>query len=76
MRNITIPQWVLKRAVNGPIEGAWLEFPVQVSWPELRLTEEQILANAVAWVSGAPLPYDDNSIFSVILPYYEKNITP
>jgi hypothetical protein len=38
---------------------------VRVDWPELRLTESQLLANAVARVNDQPLPFDDNSFFSI-----------
>lgn len=69
MRTITIPEHVLRRAVEGPYTGIMLEFPVAVDWPELRLTEEQILANAIAHVWGQRQPYPDHSIFSITLPF-------
>ena len=69
MRSITIPEHVLRRAVEGPFVGTCLEFAVSVDWPELRLTEEQVMANAIAWAAGKEKPYPDHSIFSVTLPY-------
>lgn len=69
MRTITIPADVIRRALNGPIQGTHLEFAVAVDWPELRLTEEQIIANAIALANGERSPYPDHSIFSVTIPY-------
>ncbi len=69
MRRITVPQNVIDRAAHGPIQGARLEFAVHVNWPELRLTEDQIVTNAVARAAGQPEPYPDHSIFSVVVPF-------
>lgn len=70
MRTIQIPLRAIARAVNGPFHGSRLLVPVQVDWPELQLTEEQILANAAALASGVPTPFPDPSIFTVEIPYY------
>ena len=69
MRRIRVPLAVLERAVNGPFVGDVLEFAVAVDWPELRLTEEQVIANALALASGQPSPYPDQSVFAVEVPY-------
>jgi hypothetical protein len=69
MRTITIPLAVLRRAVDGPFLGTHIEFSVCVDWPELQLTEDQIVANAVAWAAGQEPPYPDHSIFMVSVPY-------
>jgi hypothetical protein len=50
-------------------KGACIEFAVEVDWPELRLTEDQIITNACARAAGQPEPYPDHSIFSVRIPY-------
>lgn len=59
----------MQRIVNGPMVGRSLIVPVCVDWPELRLTEEQMLANAVAIANGQPPPFPDPSIFDIELPY-------
>jgi hypothetical protein len=69
MRTITIPQAVIDRAAHGPITGVCLEFAVAVNWPELQLTEEQMIANVLARLDGYETPYPDQSIFSVTVPW-------
>ena len=69
MRTITIPEKVLRRAFEGPYIGASLEFAVSVNWPELMLTESQIIANAIARAYDRPEPFPDHSIFSITIPY-------
>lgn len=69
MRTITIPGGVAVRALRGPVDGVCLEVPVKVDWPELQLTEEQVVANAVAVACGQPAPFPDLSIFSVRVPF-------
>lgn len=46
-------------------EGAYLVFPAKVDWPELQLTEGQMLANAFAHAYGQPAPYDDPSFIEI-----------
>jgi hypothetical protein len=65
MRTITVPRKVLERLAT--CQGRALEFAVSVDWPELRLTEDQIVTNAVARAAGHPEPYPDHSIFSILL---------
>ena len=74
MRTITIPPEVMLKAVNGPIRGTCVEFAVAVDWPELTLTEAQIMENAIAWANGFPHPHPDQQIFSIQVPYIEKTI--
>jgi len=69
MRTVSVPERVVQMAVDGPIRGACIEFAVAVDWPELRLTEEQVLANAIARAANRPEPYPDHSIFTVRVPY-------
>jgi hypothetical protein len=40
---------------------------VRVDWPELRLTEEQVFANAAAHAFNQPEPFPDPSIFLIEL---------
>lgn len=68
-RTIEIPQRFIDRVARGPIAGRCLVVPVAVNWPELRLTEAQLLANAVALANGEREPYPDPSIFSIKLPW-------
>lgn len=62
MRSVRIPpvDW-------DAVAGRALVVPVKVDWPELRLNEGEIIANAIALVDGKPQPYADNSIFDVVL---------
>ena len=69
MRTVTIPQAVIERAAHGPQVGVSLVFAVSVNWPELRLTEDQIIANAVAQAAGQEAPYPDHSIFTISIHY-------
>ncbi len=69
MRTIHIPEKAIRRLLDGPITGTVLSVPVAVNWPELQLTEEQIMANAWAAAWGKPFPYPDRSIFAVDLPF-------
>lgn len=73
MRTITVPAGILKRWMTGDYQyaGRALEFAVHVDWPELKLTDEQVMANAFARAYGHPVPYPDHSIFSVALPIGE-----
>lgn len=64
MRTIKIPLETVVKWVNHPV-GTAFSTPVKVDWPELNLTEEQILANSIARVNGLEEPYPDNSIFCV-----------
>lgn len=65
MRTIKIPFAVLLAALKSPCPR--LSYCVEVGWPELRLTEEQIIANAAAHVNGQETPYPNLSIFNVEL---------
>ena len=69
MRVVTVPEAVVRRAAYGPYLGTVLEFAVAVDWPELRLTEDQVITNAVARAAGQPEPYPDRSIFTVRVPF-------
>lgn len=53
----------------GPLPTDWkgvaLSVPVIVGWPELRLTEEQVMANAWARAGNEPEPFPDHSLFEI-----------
>jgi hypothetical protein len=51
--------------LNRPRLGARTLYPVKVDWPELQLTENQIVANAFARANGEDVPFPDQSIFTV-----------
>ncbi len=71
MRAVKIPADVLRRMHTEPMHGRAMLVPVQVNWPELRLTESQRLANAI-WSSGdrrTERPFPDHSIFDIEIPY-------
>lgn len=80
MRRIVIPHEAMLKA-TAPItgcayEGTHVLLPVRVDWPELRLTEEQILANAAALAFGKEQPYPNNQIFFVQIPRVPFGIRP
>ena len=64
MRSIKIPFNQVKEWMDHPVGAAGC-FIVLVDWPELQLTEDQRLANAVARVDGNAEPFEDKSIFQV-----------
>jgi len=64
MRKVKIPLSKVKEWVNSP-SGVSLVIPVLVNWPELQLTEEQRLENAIALVNGEREPHEDNALFEV-----------
>ena len=68
MRRITIPVEWIKAAVSDKTLGSHVVGAVAVDWPELRLTEAQIIANAIALASGQPTPYPDPSIITIEIP--------
>ena len=72
MRTIKVPEWVIKQAVNGPFIGRVLHMPVHVDWPELQLTEGQVVANSIAFADGEPSPYPNLSMFIIELPYVRE----
>ncbi len=63
VREIRLPQidW-------SEIQGVAAVIPVKVDWPELRLTEEQMLVNSMALCVGWEAPYPDRSFIDVIVP--------
>jgi hypothetical protein len=66
---IRVPQECVDLAAHGPVSGVGVQVLVQVDWPELQLTDDQILANALATVACEPQPYPDPSLFMVELPF-------
>ncbi len=64
MRKVTVPLDTI-RAWLDDLVGVAVEIPVYVDWPELQLTEEQMLANAVALAAGEPDPYPNQSLFAI-----------
>ena len=69
MREIRL-QGCWPQTIKNDWLGQWLSVHVRVDWPELQLTDEQILANGLARAEGKQEPYPDNSIFRVLIPRY------
>ena len=70
MREIKIPEKGIRAAVGQyGVAGQYISVPVAVDWPELQLTEEQIIANGLARAAGQPAIYPNNAVFAVMLPY-------
>lgn len=76
MRSVTLPLDKLQKLLRWwkRPTGIMAEFPVNVGWPELQLTEDQIMTNAVARASGCEPPYPDHSIFSLVFPAIDSLI--
>lgn len=71
-REIHIPtDIILKARIDSGLPSMCVLYPVCVDWPELRLTEEQVLANILAKLDGYPEPYPDHSIFAIRLDRFE-----
>ena len=64
MRSVHIPFEQVKEWMDNPVGVAGC-FLVLVGWPELQLTTQQELANALARVDGKPEPYENKAIFQV-----------
>lgn len=62
MRRVTIPcpDW-------DTLVGRRAVIPVKVDWPELRLTEHQLVVNAFANAYDLEPPYPDNTFFDVVI---------
>lgn len=62
-RRIVIPRehtaLILER---DDLAGQSIVVPVLVNWPELQLSEDQILANALAAIEGRPAPFEGSII--------------
>ena len=71
MRTIKLPASAISHILTTPPQGRgnWI-IPVEVNWPELRLTESQMLANAAWSASGGhgPRPFPNLCIFDVEIP--------
>lgn len=68
MREITLPDRATFRRAFQNSPGRWLAVPVKVDWPELQLTEEHVMANALADAVGAERPFPDHSYILVKIP--------
>lgn len=64
MREIIIPIEKIMKWINNPIAKTYC-IPVKVSWPELQLTESQMIANSIARANRENDVFSDNSIFCV-----------
>jgi len=60
MRIVRIPR---SRTVRN--HGLSVVVPVIVDWPELQLTADQVLTNAVARMRGEEPPFEDRSVFAI-----------
>lgn len=68
MRRIKIPVEWIHQALDDKTKGTAVVGAVHVDWPELRLTEEQFIANALALANGQPDPYPDPSFIAIEIP--------
>lgn len=66
-RTITVGAKMVEMAARGEFSGVRLVFPVQVDWPELQLTESQMLTNVAALANGQEPPFPDRSVFMVVV---------
>ena len=72
-REVVIPIEVLRQWAEGQ-HALTVEIPVAVDWPELKLTESQMLENAMATAAGLDRPHQDPSIFTIVLPDPWRNL--
>ncbi len=56
-RTITITRKMLDAVAHAPDGGRSVVLSIDTGWPEFRLTEAQIMANAFARAFGKPTPY-------------------
>lgn len=70
MRNVTVPFEAVEAALSPDHPGEYIVVPVMVDWPELRLTEEQTLANALALAYDEEPPFPRRDVFEVRLERY------
>ena len=66
MRQVIVSRETIQSWLNDQ-KGRCLAIPVKVGWPELQLTEQQILENSLALLGPNPIPHNDNSIFNVVV---------
>lgn len=69
MRTIRIPKQITARLLTEKPLGRALVVPLHLGWPELSLTEGEILANAVAVAYGKERPYLDRNLVNLELEY-------
>ncbi|KKN42475.1 hypothetical protein LCGC14_0712850 [marine sediment metagenome] len=62
MRTIRLPAKVLQ---EYEWKGRYSVCTVKVDWPELQLTDDQIVANAHAMLYGQERPHPDLSLISI-----------
>lgn len=65
MKTIIIPADVMQRIIDCNIGRRTVQ-PCKVNWPELQLTEEQVLANAIAHSKGHGDMYPDPSYIELV----------
>lgn len=65
MRKIVIPADVMQQVIDCD-HGRRTCLPVKLNWPELQLTDDQVLANAVATANRQPEPYPDQSYIELV----------
>lgn len=63
MREIVLSADDIWVALDAP--GLSVVFPVKVSWPELRLTDDQVWENTLAEAAGLRAPHQDHTLFNV-----------
>ena len=70
MIEINVPLEAVRMATSLSTSGDSVEFVAEMNIPELRWTDEQILANARALVNGEPMPFPNRNLFRVVLPRF------
>lgn len=69
---IEVPESLIRAAMgdsSNPWPGRQVVTPIKVNWPELQLTESQILENALDRANGQPGRHIDRSIIDLSMPY-------
>lgn len=65
MRKITVPSNVMQQVLDCK-GGARVCLPVKLNWPEVQLTDEQVLSNALAVAAKEPQPFPDLSYIELV----------
>lgn len=67
MRTITLAPELLAHLFAAATEP-FVGIPIVVDWPEVQLSADQRLANALAVRAGTPAPHADPSVFLLLVP--------
>lgn len=68
MKRIEVPADIMRKVLDCD-QGRWVLLPVKVPWPELQLTEQQVLENAIDHAHGRSGRHPDPSYIELHFPH-------